>query len=143
MSQKPQQEFEKDPVWDLLDAASKQEPSPLFSRNVMRAIRLETEHVPLWKRMLSPRPALASLAAVAACTTITLAILQQQPDSTNVTPSPVVSSASSPDTSQASAIDQIASEYNVPEDLDDIIDPLMLISVMVDSSDYSLDELDL
>lgn len=30
-----------DPLWDLLDQASKTEPDPLFARNVVRSVRLE------------------------------------------------------------------------------------------------------
>ncbi|GAA5497413.1 hypothetical protein Rhal01_03609 [Rubritalea halochordaticola] len=148
MSQKPQNDIEKDPVWDLLGAASEQKPSPMFSRNVMRAIRLEEEPIPFWKRLLAPRPVITGLTAAAACIVLTVALMNddQSPDQPSVAsspPSPAGTNVTDVVITSNAAIDQIASEYDVPEDLDDVIDPLMLISVMGDSSDYSLDELGL
>lgn len=63
-----QQDDNNDKVWELLDNASQQEASPLFSRNVMRAVRLEeaASSTPWWK-MLTNMKALVSVGAVAAC----------------------------------------------------------------------------
>jgi hypothetical protein len=61
-------DLDQDPVWDLVDRAQPLEANPLFSRNVMREIRLaEDSAIPWWKRLLASKPLVASsLAAVAA-----------------------------------------------------------------------------
>ena len=63
-----QHDDNNDKVWELLDNASQQEASPLFSRNVMRAVRLEeAESSTPWWKMLTNMKALVSVGAVAAC----------------------------------------------------------------------------
>ncbi|MBP36555.1 MAG: hypothetical protein QF405_09395 [Roseibacillus sp.] len=66
----PEQEnnWENDPVWDLLDEAKAPGAGPLFVRNVMREVRLSDEiRPPWWRQLLTPRPILAgSLAALTA-----------------------------------------------------------------------------
>jgi len=63
-----QHDDNNDKVWELLDNASQQEASPLFSRNVMRAVRLEeAESSTPWWKMFTNMKALVSVGAVAAC----------------------------------------------------------------------------
>ena len=54
-------ELENDAVWTLLDEAEKVSPveataSPMFARNVMREIRLQSPPLspPLWQRIFGP-----------------------------------------------------------------------------------------
>jgi len=64
----PEQEdnWENDPVWDLLDEAKAPGAGPSFVQNVMREVRLSDEmRLPWWRQLLAPRPILAgSLAAL-------------------------------------------------------------------------------
>ena len=87
----PEQEnnWENDPVWDLVDQSQGPGTSPLFVRNVMREVRLANEtRLPWWRLLLTPKPILAgSLAAM------TIAILiaigpQSQEQVTVADPSP-------------------------------------------------------
>ena len=58
---------EDDPkLWDLLDRAQKLEPSPLFARNVLRAIRLGHPDRSQWIGWISLRRIVPTLSAVAA-----------------------------------------------------------------------------
>ncbi|GHC59138.1 hypothetical protein AAFN60_12270 [Roseibacillus persicicus] len=56
-------------LWDLLGNSTSDEASPLFSRNVMREIRLEeseaTAKVPFWRALLTPRCLVPSAMALA------------------------------------------------------------------------------
>ena len=74
-----QHDDNNDKVWELLDNASQQEASPLFSRNVMRAVRLEeaASSTPWWK-MLTNMKALVSVGAVAACAIAVILIVVAQ-----------------------------------------------------------------
>ena len=73
-------DWENDPVWDLVEQAQAPEANPLFVRNVMREVRLSSEtHRPWWKPLLAPRPILAgSLAAIAVA--ILIAVGPEQPE---------------------------------------------------------------
>ena len=78
----PEQEndWENDPVWDLVDQAQAPEANPLFVRNIMREVRLSSEtRRPWWKPLLAPRPILVgSLAAMAVA--LLIAVGPEQPD---------------------------------------------------------------
>jgi len=78
----PEQEndWENDPVWDLVDQAQAPEANPLFVRDVMREVRLSSEtRRPWWKPLLAPRPILVgSLAAMAVA--LLIAVGPEQPD---------------------------------------------------------------
>lgn len=54
---------EKDALWQLLEESPPQEASPLFSRNILREIRLDEEAKPFWKKLLRPQFALPVTAA--------------------------------------------------------------------------------
>ena len=73
-------DHDQDPVWDLLDQSPPREAGPLFSRNVMREIRLAGEKAtPWWKRLLAPRPLLASSLAAAAAVAIIVSVNPEKP----------------------------------------------------------------
>jgi len=71
--------LESDTVWSLLDEASQQNASPMFTDNVMNEIRSTSQELPdnvvtvpsFWKRYSLPISA-AAIAGVAACVMITL-----------------------------------------------------------------------
>jgi hypothetical protein len=86
-------DLDHDPVWDLVDRAHPQEASPLFSRNVMREIRLaEHSPAPWWKRLLTSRPLIASSLAAAAAVSILVSVNgpgpTDNPGLAGVTPAP-------------------------------------------------------
>ena len=59
--------LENDAVWNLLDEASPTEASPRFTADTLRRVRLEASSpAPWWKRLLSPKPLIASAATTAA-----------------------------------------------------------------------------
>lgn len=88
MSAHDHDNWEDDPVWNLLDEAPAPKAGPFFARNVLREIRV-AEHtpVPWWKRLLSPAP-LTGAAVAAAAAFVVLAALDR-PDSP-ATPEPAV-----------------------------------------------------
>ena len=67
MSGLDQNDWENDPVWNLVDEAKPRQAGPLFVRNVMREVRLMDETpVRWWQQLLTPKPILAgSLGALA------------------------------------------------------------------------------
>lgn len=89
MSGPDQNDWENDPVWNLVDKAKTPEASPLFVRNVMRDVRL-TDEVPVrwWQQLLTPKPILAgSLGAVAVA--ILISVNAGRQDELAATPDPV------------------------------------------------------
>lgn len=119
MDNKQQDLQEQDPVWDLLGKASKREADPMFSRNVMRSIRLEDDKPTLWQRLFSPVSALTAVAGVAACAVV--AILSMNPAENNEQtanyPKPLTANTEV-------MFDEIAKSYDVPKDMDEIIAPV-------------------
>ena len=111
---------ENDPAWELLGKASKQEASPMFSRNVLRSIRLEEqEATPWWKRLLTPTPIVATLATAAACVAF---IISTQ----STTPETAPTIAQQPTAAESFA--EISAVYNSNDDLDSVISPISLIA---------------
>ena len=71
----------EDEVWDLLGKASQEEASPMFSRNVLRAIRIEEEeakeaNVSWWQRIFAGKRAFALAGGVAAGLAVVAAVTQ-------------------------------------------------------------------
>lgn len=121
---------ENDPVWDLLGNASKQEASEMFSRDVMRSIRLDAqEPVSWWQKLLRPAPIVGSLTAVAACVVLTF-LSQTQPveDSQSV--------ASAEPTITEESLDAVADILDFEDELDELISPMALLA----SNDIDLQE---
>lgn len=71
------EEWEKDPVWDLLRQSPTVEPRPSFTDDVVRAARLEPAAQPWWKRFALPLT-LGGLSTAAAAVAITIFINVQQ-----------------------------------------------------------------
>jgi hypothetical protein len=72
----PDDSWESDAVWKLLDQAPSKTASARFAENTVRAARLSPETAPWWKRLLSPAP-LAGLAGATAA--VTFAIISLVP----------------------------------------------------------------
>ena len=89
------QDLDCDPVWDLVDRAQPPEASPLFSRNVMREIRVLGDYsAPWWKRLLTSKPLIASSIAAAAAVAILVSVNNESPTGlANEDPAPAVEPA--------------------------------------------------
>ncbi len=71
----PDDSWESDAVWKLLDQTPPQTAGPRFAADVVRAARLSTSDIkPWWSRLLSPAP-LAGFAAATAAVTLTVVSL--------------------------------------------------------------------
>ena len=73
---------EQDDLWDVLGRAKAPAPSPFFSRNVLRAIREESQEKPgffLWLRLHWKMPAVGTC-AMAVAATFALLQSERQPD---------------------------------------------------------------
>jgi len=105
--------LDNDPVWDLLEQSERPEAGAMFSRNVMREIRL-SQHTPTpwWKKLLSPKPALTTLAA-AACAVIAVPMFLSEP----VTPVVVTPPVSNTPDVVAAPSDSLLEEIASVEDL--------------------------
>lgn len=89
-----QDDWEKDPVWKLVEDAPPAQAGSLFARNVMREVRLSHEkRLRWWHSLLAPIPlAAGGLAAVAAALIL---VVGSEPSSDEVAeePSPAVEPA--------------------------------------------------
>jgi hypothetical protein len=128
---------ENDPAWDLLGKASKQEASPMFSRNVLRAIRLEEqEATPWWKRSLTPAPIVGTLATATAAAAACVALIISTPSTAPETAPSVATHQ--PTTAENFA--ELAEVYFSNDELDSVISPISLIAT---SDSESFNDLDL
>lgn len=110
------EDMEKDAVWELLDKAPTKQAGPMFSRNVMRAIRLEEDAAPAtpwWKKVFSPKPVLA-MGAAACCALAVTAIYSPSSTSTTTT-----TTASVEDSIQLDAELEQELEYLLQVELED------------------------
>lgn len=124
---------ENDPAWDLLGKASKQEASEMFSRNVLRSIRLEEqEATPWWKRLLTPAPIVGTLATAAACVALIISSQSTAPEA-----APAVADYQ-PTTAESFA--ELSEAYLSNDGLDSVISPISLVATY-DTDSFS--ELDL
>jgi hypothetical protein len=64
----PEDAWESDPIWNLLDAAPAPKASPRFTENALRAARNSSPNVSWWKSLFAPAPltGLGTAAALAA-----------------------------------------------------------------------------
>ncbi len=117
-----QHEDNNDPVWDLLNKASDQKAGPMFSRDVMRSIRLEEQDASSWwSKLLRPTPVLGTLATAAAC----VALVLFAPDSS----SPEVEAlANSESFSTEQGFAALTEMVTADDELSDLIDPLSLVA---------------
>lgn len=77
-SSKPEN-WEQDPLWDLLRQTPRTKPSPTFAADVLRAARLEPTTESWWKRFWLPIT-VGGLATAATAILATVLILQQPQD---------------------------------------------------------------
>ena len=97
----PDDSWETDAVWKLLDQAPPATPGPRFVHDTVRAARLTGQAQPWWQRLLAPAP-LAGFAAASA-TILVFAVLSW------IGPSPESASQTATlDSQQAAAIQDIA-----------------------------------
>ncbi|MEI6605516.1 MAG: hypothetical protein WCP35_09415 [Verrucomicrobiota bacterium] len=74
----PDDSWESDAVWELLDKAPPRSPAPNFADNTVRAARLASSTPNWWRRLFAPAP-LAGLAATAAALVIAVLTLIPAP----------------------------------------------------------------
>ncbi|NIP96054.1 MAG: hypothetical protein GWO24_22495 [Akkermansiaceae bacterium] len=116
MSHLDQDDWENDPVWNLVDEAKPSKAGPFFVRNVMREVRLaEGKPARWWRGLLSPKPILAGALGVAAAITIIASLGPEQPE--------------------APGIGQ--TEPTVPSPLDELVAEEMLLEAAEDPSAFS------
>lgn len=113
----PDDSWESDAVWNLLDQAPTRTAGARFTNDVVRAARLLPEEKPWWSRLISPAP-LAGLAVATAATALAaFAVL------TLVTPpGNPGSQAVVMDSAQAVAIQDIAETETLIEAADQLDD---------------------
>lgn len=99
-AQAPDNSWEDDAVWKLLDAATPITAGPRFIDDTVRAMRLAVDEKPWWKRLFSPAPLAGFAAATAALAFAIVSVTGPTP----VTVVPVATQESS----QAIAIQDIA-----------------------------------
>ena len=68
----PEDAWESDSVWKLLDAAQAPKASPRFTENALRAARNSSPNVSWWKSLFAPAP-LAGLGTAAALAALAIA----------------------------------------------------------------------
>jgi hypothetical protein len=68
----PEDAWESDPVWNLIDAAPAPKASPRFTENALRAARNSSPNVSWWKSLFAPAP-LAGLGTAAALAALAVA----------------------------------------------------------------------
>lgn len=115
-------EENNDPVWDLLNNASEQKAGPMFSRDVMRNIRLEKQDTSSWwERILRPAPIAGTLAVATAC----VALVFFSPDSTAPEAGTIATSETfSTEQGFAALTEMVSTE----DEFSDLIDPLSLVA---------------
>lgn len=126
MKGKHQEDWEADPVWNLVDQAEAPQAGPAFTQDVMRKVRqLEGEPArPWWKSLFAPVPLAAG--ALAAAAVLTFAIY--------FSPDPESSSVAKNGTS-AQQGDAVASA------IDEEVDQQLLIVAVEDPTLFSDEEL--
>ena len=77
----PDDSWESDAVWKLLDQAQPKTASARFADDTVRAARLSAEAKPWWSRLLSPAPLAGIAAATAAVAFALLSLTGPSPES--------------------------------------------------------------
>ncbi len=134
--------LDSDAVWELLEKAPTKQAGPMFSRNVMRAIRLEdleenaADSAPWWKKIFAPKPALAFGAmGAAACGLLAItATLSTDPSSTSTT-----AEVKNPISLDADLAQELESLHQAQID-DEFLEELSVIS-STDDSFFSAEEI--
>lgn len=119
----PDDSWESDAVWKLLDQAPPSPASARFADDTLRAVRLAPAAVSWWSRLLSPAP-LTGLAAAAALTLAFISLTGRGPEAN--APAAMI------DSPQAVAIEDIAETETLiaaADQLDDFSD-MELVSLI-------------
>lgn len=76
-------DLEDDAVWTTLGQASQAEPSPRFTSDTLRRLRLERDATAprWWQKLLSPKPLIATSATALAAVAILLSLPETPPSS--------------------------------------------------------------
>ena len=115
MSGPEHNDWENDPVWQLVEEAKPSEAGPFFVRNVMRGVRLAVENpVRWWQRLLRPKPLLAGALGAAAAVAIIVTL-----NSGDTNPPGIAENPDAPAPAAAPALDEFVEEeilYQAAED---------------------------
>jgi len=109
----PEDAWESDPVWKLLDAAPAPKAGPRFTENALRAARNSSPNVSWWKSLFAPAP-LAGLGTAAALAALAIAFF---PSSDN-TPFPD-DSALSAETEEITEMENLIASIDHIDELSD------------------------
>lgn len=105
----PDDSWENDAVWKLLDQAPPPAASPRFVADTMRAARLSgPPSLPWWARLLQPIPLAAGLTAAAACVSLLIMLPDRHA-------APVISA-----TNGQSTVDSQSSQLAVIQEIADV-----------------------
>jgi len=74
----PDDSWESDAVWDLIDRSPAPPVSPRFADDTLRAVRLSANETPWWKSVFS-RPAAVGLIGATAALALTASVLWKSP----------------------------------------------------------------
>lgn len=124
----PDDSWESDAVWKLLDNAAPAQPRPSFADDVVRMAKLGQPPRSWWTRWLSPVP-LGGLAAGAAAVVMGIMALRQTPPST------------APDGPSLANVDAIAGQTDPYADLQDLAETEALLAAVDHLEDFSDQEL--
>lgn len=115
-------EFEKDPLWDLLRESPAFRPGARFATDVVRAARLNLPSKPWWTRALIPFAAGGALAGAAAVAMVAMSLESKPPPGNEIA------------ITQSPAGESLA-------DIQEGVETEMLLAAADYLSDYSDDEL--
>lgn len=109
----PEDAWESDAVWKLLDAAPAPKASPRFAENALRAARNSSPNVSWWKSLFAPAP----LAGLASATALAALLIAFFPSAEN-TPLPD-DSALSAETEEFTDMDNLIASIDHIDELSD------------------------
>lgn len=123
----PDDSWESDAVWNLLDKAPPMEPRASFTDDLVRMVKLEPAPQPWWKRLLTPAP-LGAIATAAAAVALGMMSLKNGGTSPDQGLTPVV-------------VADVAPQADPYADLQDLAETEILIAAVDHLDDFSDQEL--
>jgi len=100
-------DLDNDPVWDLLDDAPAQDPTPRFAQDLVRRARLEGQATSSWwNSLFSPKALIGMATAACACVAIVLSLPSETPSD----PAPVADLPERTDDWEENFADALANE---------------------------------
>lgn len=124
----PDDSWESDAVWKLLDEAPPAKPRASFADDLVRLVKLEPAPIPWWQRMFSPVP-LAGLATVTAAITIGFVYLTE------------ISNTSYSHGQSIATVADASSDSDAFADLQDLAETEALLAAVDHLDDFSDQEL--